>query len=102
VASIKIPSLVEMDDGRELEIFIDQRDLAAYEAADVPEGQHTYLRFLAWSAMSRQKRYSGPWEQFNTLDCVEVADPPGAEEEDEAEDGAERLDPGPKDQSAAS
>lgn len=104
MAILKIDMVAEMDDGAVHAVAVDQRDLARWEAAvasDLPNGQYTRLRYLAWSALHRTKRYGGTWEQFNTTDCVEVGDPP-KDDEEEAGDGAERLDPGPKDQSAAS
>lgn len=101
MAHTKLPMQVLMADGRTLLVEGDQRDMARWEAQDLPENRwFTRVRFLAWSVLSRTKQYVGTWEQFNTEDCVEAADQPDADEE-EAEDGAERLDPGPRDQSAA-
>lgn len=67
---------VVMTDGRELNAVADQRDLAAAEA-QFPEGvrMHTHIRFLAWSALSRELVVSGPWDKFNRVDCIEAADP---------------------------
>lgn len=93
---------VLMDDDRELAVAVDQRDLAKWEAQTLPDKQYTRLRFLAWSAMTRSKQYIGPWDQFNEQDCVEVSDPPGAAvEAEDADDDAERLDPGQLGQSEA-
>lgn len=81
-----------MDDGRELTAMADQRDLAAAEGAEIDSRltRMTWVRFIAWSALSRSKQYGGSWEEFNTKDCVEASDvaaevPAGDED---------RLDPG--------
>lgn len=101
MAYTKLPMRVELADGRALTVEGDQRDMARWESQNLPENQWlTRVRFIAWSALTRAKQYAGTWEQFNTEDCIEASDVP--DEEEEAEDGAERLDPGPKDQSAAS
>ena len=92
---LKIPIKAEMEDGRVLKGFIDQRDLARYEAEGLPDGKHTHVRFLAWAVLSRTKQYTGTWQQFNETDCVEAID--GAEESTDADDG---LDPGQKAPSA--
>jgi hypothetical protein len=89
---LRIPVNVELDDGRELRIAVDQRDFAKAEAQEIGQGsRHTWVRFLAWSALSRNKLYGGSWEQFNEVDCVEATDaleePAGADES---------LDPGRK------
>lgn len=85
---------VELDSGETYQVIADQRDLALREAQDGVEGMFTSVRYLAWSAAVRAKRYAGSWEQFNTTDCAEVVSPG-----DEAEAG-DGLDPGRKGQSA--
>jgi hypothetical protein len=90
--TIKVPMNVEMDDGRTLNVVIDQRDYAAVEAQEgIDRHQHRnmYARYLAYNALARTKQYIGPWEQFNGVDCVEAL----AVEQEEPDD-AERLDPG--------
>ncbi len=99
---MKLPMQALMADGRTLTVEGDQRDLAQFEASGLPEKVFIRVRYIAWSALKRSKQYSGGWEQFNAEDCIEASDVPDGDEEEEAEDGAERLDPGPKDQSAAS
>ena len=89
---------VEMDDGKEHSVVVDQRDFAAWEAQDLPDRDHTRMRFLAWSAMTRQGLTIANWQEFNSRECAEVIDPPGAEEEPDSAD--ERLDPGRKGRSA--
>lgn len=88
---VKVPITVEMDDGRTLNVIIDQRDYAAVEAQEIdPRAQRNiWMRFLGFNALSRTKQYSGSWEQFNTVDAVEVM----SEAPDGDEDG---LDPGRK------
>jgi len=97
---IRVPVTVEMDDGRELKAVIDQRDYAAVEAAEIDPATHrnTWVRFLAWSALARTKQYGGPFEVFNTTDCVEAT-----HREPEVPAGDEDgLDPGRKAPSAGS
>lgn len=67
---------VEMADGREFTAVVDQRDLAAAEA-QFPDGvgRFTEVRFLAWSALSRELAIAVPWDKFNKADCVEARDP---------------------------
>jgi hypothetical protein len=92
VATVRVPVMAEMDDGRTLSATVDQRDYARVEAQDLPStSRMTYIRFLAWSALTRTKQYTGPWAQFNETDCVEVSDL--AEEPAGADEG---LDPGRK------
>jgi hypothetical protein len=95
----QIPMQVELDGGRVLQVVADQRDIARWEAHDGPDGRYTRVRFLAWSAMTRQGLTTASWQQFNETDCVEVVDPPGADTE--APDDDERLDPGRPGRSAA-
>jgi hypothetical protein len=76
----------------------DQRDVAKMETLEL-KGRTTVVRGMAWAAMHRQKLYRGAWEKFNEVDCVEVCDPPEAEELNGAEDG---LDPGRTDGSVGS
>lgn len=87
---LRIPVKVEMDDGRELAVTVDQRDFAKAEGAEITQDtRHMWVRFLAWSALSRRKQYSGTWQEFNEVDCVEASDV--LEEPTGADDG---LDPG--------
>ena len=89
---LRVPVTVEMDDGRTVKVVCDQRDFAAVEGADIGRGQqHTWVRYIAFNAMTRGKQYSGSWEQFNAVDCIEASDV--VEESDDADDG---LDPGRK------
>lgn len=86
---IKIPMTAELADGRTLKATVDQRDLAKAEAQEIdPGAKHTWVRFLAWSALSRMKQYTGTWGQFNEDDCIEASDMP------EESTDTERLDPG--------
>lgn len=87
----RVPATAEMDDGRVLKVFIDQRDYAAVEAEEINPATHrnTYVRFVTWAALKRTKQYSGTWAEFNAKDCVEAIDG-----EPEGSDDTERLDPG--------
>lgn len=80
---------VFMEDGAEHLITYDQRDIAKMEALEL-KGRNTVVRGIAWAAMTRSRKYSGTWEQFNEADCVEAGDPPDAEEAT----GDDSLDPG--------
>jgi hypothetical protein len=87
---VKIPITAEMEDGRVLRAVVDQRDLARVEAQEIGSDQRvTWVRFLAFAALSRGKQYSGTWESFNETDCVEAID--GAEGPAGTDEG---LDPG--------
>ena len=86
---------VTMADGRELTAMTDQRDLAAIEEK-FPDGagQFTQVRYMAWTALSRELAISMPWEKFNKSECVEARDP--------KPDEVEVLDPTQPAQSGAS
>ena len=88
----KIKIAVELDAGETFVVAADQRDLAALEAADIPEGMFTRIRYLAWRAAKRAGRYAGTWEAWNTTDCVHAGDVPDGDEGE----GEQRLDPGRK------
>ena len=89
---VKIPVSAELEDGRTLKALVDQRDFARAEGADIgTDGQRiTWVRFITWSALSRTKQYSGTWEQFNDVDCVEALD----DDQEEPGGADEGLDPG--------
>lgn len=96
---VKVPVTVEMDDGRTLNVVLDQRDYAAVEAQDIdPQQQrNTWMRFLAFNALARSKQYGGSWAEFNTADCVEALSSDDVEEPTGDDEG---LDPGRKAPSA--
>jgi hypothetical protein len=81
---------VTMEDGTEYTVQADQRDYAGWEATEVQGGQHTMIRWWAWSAMKRNGQYSYGFEKFNTKDCVQVDS--RAEKKAEAEE-SDGLDP---------
>ncbi len=94
---------VELDSGETYIVVADQRDLAAVEARDdVADTSFTRIRYMAWNAARRAKRYTGTWEKWNSTDCAEVDPADDEVEGTAAEDGEPGLDPGKKDQSAAS
>ena len=96
--AIRTTIRVELDDGHALDVVADQRDFAAAEGADIGSSlPNTWVRYCAWSALTRTKKYTGSWEQFNTVDCVEASDAP--EEQPTPDDG---LDPGRKGRSGGS
>ncbi|MER5703477.1 hypothetical protein ABT023_16250 [Micromonospora sp. NPDC002296] len=77
---------VEMDDGTTYDVVADQRDVARWEIQDFgcPIGQidtrmHLAYRWLAWSALTRRQQITLSWPDFDR-DCVEVIDPPDADE----------------------
>lgn len=91
----------EMEDGSQIEVTADQRDVARWELQ--PFGTagtalttriYSAMRYLAWAALARQKLTTLTWDQWDAQ-CVEVIDTPGVESGDAA-------DPGIPAQSAAS
>lgn len=88
---VKVPIRAELDDGRTLTAMVDQRDFARAEGADITQDTRiTWLRYIAWAALSRTKQYTGSWEQFNDTDCVEADD----DKQEEPAGADEGLDPG--------
>lgn len=87
---VSVPVQVVMDDGREIALDIDQRDMVAAEGEGITrESAHAWVRYLAFNNMVRTKQYSGTWQEFNTVDCVQATDVP-----EESGDDDDRLDPG--------
>lgn len=85
----KIELVAEMDDGKTHTVVIDQRDFAKWEVQE-EGGDVTRMRFLAWSAMTRQQLTTSTFKAFNETECVSVDVPEdAAEQEDE-----QGLDPG--------
>jgi len=81
-----------MDDGTTHQVVADQRDFAKWEAQPFrdEDSPHTKLRFITWSAMTRQRLTSAGWPEFNERLLVETDVP-----EDQAdEEGEQGLDPG--------
>lgn len=91
---IKLQYEVEFVDGHTELVVADQRDLAKWEVQDFYDRAriHLQVRFLAWSALKREQRYSGAFDKFNNVDCVSVTDPDDADEEEQ--EGGQGLDPG--------
>lgn len=93
MSKLAVELAVEMDDGQTHVVVADQRDYARLETQ--PEaGMHTRVRFLAWSALTRQQRITSTFERFNTVDCVEVTVTDDPDQGDE-----QGLDPGRPDTS---
>lgn len=86
---------VEMEDGNFYQVTADQRDIAKWEVqpfggpfTEFESRALTGMRFLAWSAMTRQQLTSLTWAEFDA-ECLEVAPPPDEEGQgipDDAED----------------
>jgi hypothetical protein len=78
--AITVTYLITLESRRDpVEVLADQRDFAALEVADLPEGaNYTRARYLAWRAL-RRTGYTTPWAEYNEVDCVrvEVADKEG-------------------------
>jgi hypothetical protein len=88
---IQLEFRVVMDGGKEHNVVADQRDLARWQVQDfaADKGRDIVMvRFLGWSAMTRQGLTKASWDTFNEIDCVDVSDVSGAEGDDES------LDPG--------
>ena len=89
---------VEMEDGSTYKVVADQRDIAKWEvqpfgfpAAQMEERMSmNMLRFLAWSAMTRQQLTALPWLQFDAQ-CIEAFP---LDDEDEGSVSADAGDPG--------
>jgi hypothetical protein len=83
-----------MDGGTEHRVVVDQRDFARWEAQPFrdEEALHTRLRFLTWSAMTRQGLTTAAWPEFNERLLVDTGVPD--DDEDEDEEGEQGLDPG--------
>lgn len=84
---------VELDDGSKHLVVVDQRDFAKWEVqpeADA-DGDRTItrMRYLAWSAMTRQQLTDSKWPEFNERLCVDVGVP-----DQDGEGEQEGLDPG--------
>ena len=70
---------VELEDGSTYQVVADQRDIAKWEiqpfgfpAAQMEDRMSmSMLRFLAWSAMTRQQLTALKWDAFNDQ-CVEA------------------------------
>lgn len=85
---------VEMEDGSTYKVVADQRDIARFEvqpfgfpAAQMEEKLSMgMLRFLAWSAMTRQQLTTLKWPEFDAK-CVEAG--PLDDEEPEVPANAE-------------
>lgn len=80
-------------------VVVDQRDLAAAEAAGLGDDtiqRHSRTRFLAWSAGRRAGHWRTPWPKFNDQECVHAEVPADFNDDDDAdgETGADALDPG--------
>lgn len=88
---ITAPIEVDLDGGQQLRATADQRDFARAEGQGVSSATiHTWTRAVAWAALTRTGQYSGTWQRFNDVDCIEARDFE-LEVPDGDEDG---LDPG--------
>jgi hypothetical protein len=81
---------VDMEDGGHYEVTADQRDCAKWEVqpfgtsmANYKDRLFTFMRFVAYSALSRQKQLKMTWSQFDEK-CVN-ADITGDVEGDDAD-----------------
>jgi len=101
MAALRLPYVVDMEDGTTLEVVADQRDLAAWEShrdyRPPHEAPHTASRFWAWSAAKRAGQYGQPWVRWQD-EAVDVRD---ADDEQEGEQGPTPPSPGPKGRRAA-
>lgn len=89
---------VEMADDTVYEVWADQRDWAAAEGQNFPQTQYmTFVRYMVYNAMRRQRLYVRPWDKFNRDDAVLVDDITPAPVDVVEQDGEDeqRLDPGP-------
>lgn len=85
---------VEMASGEVLEATADQRDVALFERQTFGKGwfqarsesPFTFARFLAWSALKRDKRTNLPWDQWEEQ-CLQVDGVEDSPEGDAADPG---------------
>ncbi|MGW3619486.1 hypothetical protein [Micromonospora arida] len=96
MASLFFELSVEMDDGHTHKVIADQRDIAKWEVqpfggpfTEFDAKAMTGMRFLAWSAMTRQQLTTLKWDAFNDA-CVEAM----PLDDEESELPADALDPG--------
>jgi hypothetical protein len=99
MTALKLDIEVYLDDEARHVVATDQRDIARWERADEYEEdrRHTRIRFLAWSAMTRQGLTKASWADFNNVLCVQAF--VAADEEDG--EGEQGLDPGRRTASAS-
>lgn len=85
---------VEMADGRQLTVGIDQRDWAAMEALEFPVKATTLqTRHMCWTALRRDGVRDIPdWPRFNEHDCISVQLAAAGDESDGEDE--QRLNPG--------
>ncbi len=66
---------VLMEDGQELTARVDQRDFAAWEAADENDGsgrgRHTAARYFVWNALRRAGETALNFKAFNKV-CIQA------------------------------
>lgn len=97
----KLEITVALADGQELEVTAINPDLIRYESEakkrglplDSTQAPMTWMTFLAWAALTREKRYAKDWQEFKLTDCVGVS-----MEDDDAE--TDPTQPGPESDSA--
>lgn len=82
MAVSRIPLHVEMEDGSEYDVVIDQRDVAKWELQSFYDDDRTTLRqrYVAYAASVRGKLTDLSWPKFNDA-CVEVIDGRGKAED---------------------
>lgn len=99
MGAVRVPVTAELEDGKIITGFADQRDFAAAEGAGIEREKAplTWVRFVAWHGLHRAGTFQDGWEKFREL-CVEAYD---GEQEEPAGDEA-GLDPGRTATTAAS
>lgn len=78
MASMLMEIDVEMEGGDTYQVVADQRDMAKWEVQpfgcsfnEFESRGMTAIRFLAWSALSRQQKITMKWDEFNAQ-CIEA------------------------------
>jgi len=95
MSALRIQLDCELTDGTRFSVVTTTRDIAKLEAhTNSPDAFErmpvTSMRYMAWTAATRQGLTALPWEKFD--EQLEDAMPPDEEEEAAADD--EGLDPG--------
>jgi hypothetical protein len=86
------PLIATMDDGSQIKVVADQRDVARWEVQpfgtsleQARSRSFTFLRFMAWNAARRGGLTKLPWERFDD-ECADVDVEAGAVIAADAED----------------
>jgi hypothetical protein len=95
VSTLRFELQCELDDGSTWVVVTDQRDMARWEvqpfggpSTRIEEKAMVAMRFLAWSASTRQRLTTLPWEEFDAelVEAFPLDEKEGATADDDGED----------------